>query len=59
CLSTLMDDFMGSIQSLSNIQSHIVYFQLSQIYSLAAKRLRDEPWRFLGWFIKPAWVRPK
>jgi hypothetical protein len=31
--------FFGSVQILSNIQSHMVYFQLSQIYSLAAKRL--------------------
>ena len=31
--------FFGSVQILSNIQSHMVYFQLSQIYSLAAMRL--------------------
>ncbi|MFM8215552.1 MAG: hypothetical protein ACKN82_13015, partial [Pirellula sp.] len=34
-LSALMGYFMGSIQSLSNIQSNTFYFQLSQIHSLA------------------------
>jgi len=44
CLWTLMKangQFFGSVQIFSNIQSHIVYFQLSQIYSLAAKRLDE------------------
>jgi len=36
-----MDDFKGSVQILSNIQSQMVYFQLSQIHSLAAKRLAE------------------
>jgi len=36
-----MDDFKGSVQILSNIQSQMVYFQLSQFHSLAAKRLAE------------------
>ena len=44
--------FFGSVQILSNIQSHMVYFQLSQIYSLAAKRLG-----VLGWNPRSNWHR--
>ena len=33
--------FVGSVQCLSNIQSNMVYSQLSQIYSLAAQRLAE------------------
>ena len=32
---------MGSVPSLSNIQSHMVYCQLSLIHFLAAKRLAE------------------